>query len=161
MNVSQLMTIDVQCCHPGDTLHTAASKMWELDCGCVPVTDGNGHVIGILTDRDVCMATMLRSARPADIGVEEVMSREVHTCRTNDSIDAAEKLMEVYQVRRLPVLNEHAHLVGLLSLNDVAREAGRELHEKEQRGVTSDKLTDAMAKICAPRLERPNGRAQA
>jgi CBS domain-containing protein len=161
MKVGQLMTIDVRCCHPGDTLQTAAAKMWEFDCGSIPVTGENGHVVGMLTDRDVCMATMLNNARPADITVEQAMSREVHTCRTNDTIEAAEKLMEVYQIRRLPVLDDRGVLVGILSLNDLAREAAREIPEAGSHEVSAEGLAGAMAGICAPRFRRGNGAAEA
>ena len=60
LKVKELMTLDVSCCHPGDTLERAAELMWQHDCGCVPVVDEGSHVVGMITDRDVCMAAYTR-----------------------------------------------------------------------------------------------------
>jgi CBS domain-containing protein len=59
MNVEQLMTSTVRTCCPNDPLSDAARVMWEADCGCVPVTEecyGSAKVVGVITDRDICMA---------------------------------------------------------------------------------------------------------
>jgi len=58
MKVEQIMTRIVHTCSENDTLNRAAQLMWENDCGCVPVIhggNGSGAVVGVVTDRDVCM----------------------------------------------------------------------------------------------------------
>jgi CBS-domain-containing membrane protein len=69
MNIEQLMTRDVESCHPDDSLDRAAQLMWDNDCGCVPVVDEKQRVHGIITDRDICMSAYtsgqsLKSLRP-------------------------------------------------------------------------------------------------
>ena len=57
MNVEQLMTTDLRTCSPEDTLDCAARIMWEKDCGVVPIVDGADRVVGMITDRDICIAS--------------------------------------------------------------------------------------------------------
>ena len=88
MNVGQLMTRTVHACNPDDPLHVAAQIMWEQDCGCVPVVvdeEGGSRVVGMLTDRDVCMAAYTQGKALAVIKVSSAMSREVCSCRPTDS----------------------------------------------------------------------------
>jgi len=79
MKAEKIMTREVASCRPDDTLNDAARIMWERDCGFVPVTaeDSGGRVVGIVTDRDLCMAAYTRGQRLADIRVGEVMSTGV------------------------------------------------------------------------------------
>ena len=77
MRVEQLMTRTVETCEPHDTLVTAARIMWTRDCGCVPVVvpeEGGHRVVGMLTDRDVCMAAYLQGRPLSEISVASVMS---------------------------------------------------------------------------------------
>src|SRR5690606_32936140 len=60
VKIEEIMTRDVRTCSPDDTLATAAQVMWEMDCGVVPVTDREGKVVGIITDRDLAMAAHLQ-----------------------------------------------------------------------------------------------------
>jgi len=57
--VSQLMK-PVHSCRPNDTLNEPARLMWDFDCGAVPVVDEAGCLVGIITDRDICMAACTR-----------------------------------------------------------------------------------------------------
>ena len=63
MKIENVMTRQVRTCAPGDNLNTAANVMWENDCGSVPVVDATGRAVGMLTDRDVCMAAFFHGAR--------------------------------------------------------------------------------------------------
>jgi CBS domain-containing protein len=108
-------------CAPADSLSRAAQIMWEHDCGAVPVVATEGSVIGIVTDRDICMAAYTRGQPLPAMTVESVMSRLVYTCSPEDSIGHAVRLMAHNRVRRLPVV-ENGKLVGFLSLADIARE---------------------------------------
>jgi CBS domain-containing protein len=154
MNVEQVMTRDVKSCSPHDTLNTAARIMWENDCGCVPVVDENARVVGVLTDRDICMATYTQGRTLTDIQVRSVMATAVHTCKRDDTIAFAEGLMQGYKIRRLPVTDADGRLVGILSLNDIVREAARQRSRKAKREVTAEHVTEMMAAICEPRSAR-------
>jgi len=125
MKVEQVMTRDVKLCHAEDSLNDAARLMWDHACGCVPVVDAADRVVGVLTDRDVCMAAYTRGMPLGDMTVSSAMSRQVFACHMGDALDTAEAIMRVHQVRRLPVLGFEDRIVGILSLSDIAREAER------------------------------------
>jgi len=119
MKARDLMTKDVKTCSPTDTLTHAARIMWDHDCGCVPVVGADATVAGMITDRDVCMATYTQGRAPADIRVETAMSHEIYGCAPDDSIEVIEATMQRHQVRRLPVLNRDKRLVGVIALADL------------------------------------------
>jgi len=125
MKVEQVMTRDVKLCHVEESLNDAARLMWDHACGCVPVVDAEDRVVGVLTDRDVCMAAYTRGLPLGDMTVISAMSRQVFACHMGDALDTAEAIMREHQVRRLPVLGFQDRIVGILSLSDIAREAER------------------------------------
>ncbi len=118
--VRKLMKAAPSTCAPGDSLERAAQMMWELDCGVVPVVDANGHLVGIVTDRDVCMAAYTRGESLRVMPVESTMSNLVVSCSPEDSVGHALRVMATSRVRRLPVL-ENGRLLGLLTLADISR----------------------------------------
>ncbi len=152
MLVENLMTRRSQACQPGDSLADAARLMWEHDCGCIPVCSGDGahRVIGMITDRDICMDALFQGKALNDLRVSDAMSKSLTTCRPSDSFAQAERIMREARVRRLPVVNADGALLGMLSLADLAREAVRErvLPRKE---VTETDLGNTLAVICAAR----------
>jgi CBS-domain-containing membrane protein len=150
MKIEKLMTRDVRTCRPEDGLVEPARIMWENDCGCVPVVDAEARVIGMITDRDVCMGAYTQGRPLAEIPVPSVMSKTVHCCRPSDGVEDAEALMKTRQLRRLPVVNEVGRLVGLLSLNDIAREAARERAARD-RHAALEAVGSTLASICAHR----------
>jgi CBS domain-containing protein len=124
MIVLDLMTRECACVTTDDNLAVAAGKMWDKDCGALPVLEGE-TVVGMLTDRDICMATWSRGLPPASITVMEAMSTKLVSCTTGDSIKQVEAAMRSQQVRRLPVLDPQGRLLGIISLADIVRrEAG-------------------------------------
>jgi len=154
MNVGQLMNKVIETCRPDDTLATAAGKMWDHDVGCLPVVSVEGRVAGMVTDRDVCMAGYIQGRSLAELPVRVAMSKTLYTCRPEDAVIAAEEAMRLHQVRRLPVVDASGALVGIVSLNDLAREAERQVGRKG-RELTSHEVSATLAAVCAPR----NGRA--
>jgi len=148
MNVKETMTSDVRTCHPEDSLARAAQMMWDGDCGCVPVVADGERLIGIVTDRDVCMSALLAGCSLNSLIVSNAMSKTVHSCRADDPLAVAESLMRTHQIRRLPVVDAEEHVVGILSLNDIARAYGREWATDR---VTSDELAETVRAVCQPR----------
>lgn len=126
MRVEQVMTQPVVTCRADETVNAAARLMWDEDCGSVPVVDAAGRAIGMITDRDVCMAAYTRGKTLSELPVVDAMSRELHSCHPEDSIDVAQAIMRRAQVRRLPVLDDQGEVVGLISLNDITIEIARE-----------------------------------
>jgi CBS domain-containing protein len=124
MRVAELMTREVHAVGVGESADRAARIMWERDCGSVPVVDAGGHVVGMITDRDACMAAYT-SGRPLDrIPVAEAMSRELFACRPEDLLEDIERTLWARQLRRLPVVDASGRLLGILSLADLARHVG-------------------------------------
>ena len=151
MKVQNLMTTEVKCCAEYNTLNTAAQMMWDNDIGCVPVVDKEGRAIGILTDRDICMSAYLQGVPLTGAPVTSAMSKEMFSCSGDDDIAAAENLMRAKQVHRLPVLDAQRHVIGIISLNDIARECALEAETKEKRQVSDAEIAQVLASVCAPR----------
>ena len=146
--VRALMSQDVRTCRPSDSLHFAARLMWDHDCGCVPVVDQN-LVIGMLTDRDICMAAYMQGRSLPELTVGGAMSKHVYSCDPDDLLSAAERMMAAHRVRRLPVIEKGGRLVGILSLSDLAQEA---THASRQNGrdVTRAEIGKTLIAICSP-----------
>jgi CBS domain-containing protein len=127
--------------------------MWDNDCGCVPVVDQKRRVVGIITDRDVCMAAYTQGGPLRALRVSSAMSKQVYSCKPEDTLTAAEESMRAKQIRRLPVTDADGLLVGIVSLNDIAREAQ---HERSQakREITTDEVGVTLAAVCSPRSHR-------
>lgn len=154
MKIEDLMTRRVSACRPTDMLSDAAQLMRERDCGCVPVVseDGSRRVVGMLTDRDICLALYLRGAAPATVRVRDAMSREVRSIEPSATAAEAEALMREARVRRLPVVDGDQSLVGLVSLADLARASLRERASGRQgvRGVDLGKTLEVICTDGAP-----------
>lgn len=136
-------------CRTSDCLNTAARLMWEHDCGAIPVTGDDGQLVGIVTDRDICMAAYTRGATLHDIAVSDAMARNVVSCQADDSLDAAERLMSAHQVRRLPVVDRDQRPIGMLSMNDIARSAAS---SRKKNGLERE-VVQTLAAICEPRVQ--------
>jgi len=125
MKVREIMSHDPICCRSTDRLADVAWKMYEGDCGVLPVLGEKGEAAGMITDRDVAIATMTRNKPPSEIFVAEVMTGNVHACGPDDNLESALETMAAGRVRRLPVLDAERRVVGVLSMNDVILRLGR------------------------------------
>lgn len=122
MKVKEVMTPDVKSICITQTLAEAAKEMWDNDCGALPVVKEH-KVVGMLTDRDICMAGAMRDRSLAQISVEEIMHEHVHVAKLDENIEKALATMRDYKVRRLPVLNAEGELAGIVSMNDIVLKA--------------------------------------
>lgn len=134
MQVQQLMNQPIITCSVDESANTAATLMWEHDCGAIPLVDGEGRLCGMVTDRDLCMAAYTQGRCLSDIAVRSVMSGKVFQCGANDDIEAAEKLMSKNQIRRVPVVDQAGRPIGMLSINDLARHTGTDKTDSYSRG---------------------------
>jgi CBS domain-containing protein len=152
VKVKDLMITNVRTCSVTDDLAVAAGQMWDYDCGCVPVLNEQGHVTGVITDRDICMAAFFQKVPISDVKVSAVMSRQLFCCSSEDDLAEAEKNMCEKKVRRLPVLDELGRLVGLLSMSDIARHADEEyLQGEKTRAVSEGQIARLAAALSKPR----------
>lgn len=126
MNVMSLMQRNVATVRRGAHLDDAAALLRDRDCGSVVVVDDDRRPVGVVTDRDVCLAAVQAGLPIGALAVADVMSERPFTCRGDDTLAAAEQTMSLHQVRRLPVVDAGGRLVGLLALDDIAAEACRE-----------------------------------
>ena len=123
MKVKEVMTVDPAPIWITDSLATAAQSMWQNDCGILPIIKDGKKVVGVITDRDVCMATAMRDRPQSSISVEEVMTSNVFSVMPDDDVQQAMELMQEHKVRRLPVLSAQGELKGMLSINDLVLKA--------------------------------------
>jgi CBS domain-containing protein len=151
VKVRDLMTHNVRICRPEDQLDTAAQIMWDNDCGCVPVVGENLKVVGMITDRDICMAAYFQDKELRGLTVSSAMSRKPVSCGADDDIAVAEKLLQDNQVHRLPVTDRGGAVIGVLSIDDIALEAGRKLAAGLTPELTEREIVRTLAAVCQPR----------
>ena len=152
MKVADVMNATVIACSPQDLLSRAAQIMWEADCGCVPVVESE-RLVGIVTDRDLCMAGFTQGRSLAQIPVGAAMAKRLFTCRPSDSLSEVFDVMGENGLRRVPVVDGEGRLVGLLSLADAFQAANREKTKK--RLELADRLFDTLVRVTKPRASRP------
>lgn len=121
MNVEEIMHTQVRSCRPSDSAKTAALIMRDSDCGILPVTTEEEALVGIVTDRDLLLRAAEKDIPLAEMSVEEAMSSQSYVCLPDDDIRVVERLMCRHQVRRVPVVDRGGHIVGIVSLSDLAR----------------------------------------
>lgn len=151
MKIQEVMTQDVKFCKPETNLAEAATTLWDADCGLLPVIDEAGKVIGVISDRDICMAVATKGRPAAEITAQEVFSnRPVYQCTMDDQLSDALRLMQQHQVRRLPIIDRAGTLQGILSINDVILAASDRARNKQQ-GVSLEEAISTLQAICEHR----------
>ena len=125
MKVKDVMTPHAKTIWLTESLADAARVMWENDCGVLPIVKDQ-KVVGMITDRDICMATAMRKSNASGISVEEVMTGQVYAVNPEDNIDQALQVMQQHRIRRLPVINPEGELEGVLSMNDIVLHAAQD-----------------------------------
>jgi CBS domain-containing protein len=146
MHIKDIMSHPPVSAPVNSTVDEIARLMWEFDCGIVPIVEDDGRPAGVITDRDICMAAYTQGKPLSQIGVASAMAKQIVACHEADTIETAERLMRASEVRRLPVLDEENRLVGLVSMNDLARLAA---HAK--RSGVDRELVRTLAAVCRPR----------
>ena len=146
MNVKEVMSQQVRSVRMTERADAAARILWEHDCGIVPVVDGANVLVGVVTDRDLCMASYTQGKPLAEIAVTAVMARAVRSCKPDDALAAAMAAMQQAQVHRLPVVDARGLLVGMLSVNDLIR-----LAQARPAALDAGAVLKTLAAIGAPR----------
>ena len=143
MRVEQFMTEAPACCTPEDDVEVAAEIKKRLDTGIVPVTQRLSQpstLLGVITDRDLCLGVIAAGRERSSIRVGELMSTKLTVCRPSDTGEQVVAHMRRAQVRRLPVVNREFELLGMVSIGDIVR----------HKAVKSGELGKTIAAICAP-----------
>ncbi len=152
MRIENIMKRDVTVCAENDNLNTAARLIWDKDCGCLPVisADGNGAIVGMLSDRDICVAAYTQGKTLAEIPVTVAMANSVLSCKASDDLALAEAMMREARIHRIPVVDRDGKVVGIVSLSDIARNSLSIGDGKVALGTQAE-VTRTLAAIREPR----------
>jgi CBS domain-containing protein len=121
MRVKNVMTKDPSCCLPSDATPKAAGIMRAENVGVVPVIENEQSlkVVGVVTDRDLCMKVVAEARDPNAVTVEACMTPRVVTCSPTDAVKQVMELMKENQIRRVPVVDEQGRLLGIVAMADL------------------------------------------
>ncbi|HYV12642.1 MAG TPA: CBS domain-containing protein [Pyrinomonadaceae bacterium] len=144
MKVKEIMAPNVKTIWLTESLTDAARLMWENDCGVLPIIKDGRKVVGMITDRDICMAMAMRNQSPSGVSVEEVMTGQVYSVSPEDDVDQALQTMQEHKIRRLPVVNGEGELEGIVSMNDVVLNA-----KASDDGIAYEDVVKTYQAICA------------
>jgi CBS domain-containing protein len=119
---NEVMTKNPVCCLPGDTVSKVAELMKNKHVGPIPIIDSEQgkKLVGIVTDRDLALKIVADGRNPKSTKAEEVMTRNVVTCRAEDDLKNALDAMSGHKLRRIPVIDNNSRIVGIIAQADVA-----------------------------------------
>lgn len=142
MKVHEVMSKNPACCYPSSSALTAATVMQQRGIGVLPVVQDRftSRLVGVVTDRDLCLHVVAGGRDPAHIWIGECMVEDPIYCSVEDDVRHALELMEEHQVRRLPVVNANHEVTGILSLSDLVGKGS----------VSSGEIATALRTICEP-----------
>ncbi len=136
MKVHDVMSPDVETVRPNQSVKESAERMHKQAIGYFPVCD-HGRLTGIITDRDITCRVVAEGRDPLT-KAGDIMSKAVAYCFDDDNLTTAIQLMEQNRIRRIPVVDHHEHLVGILSVTDIARQAPHRLTAEVLEAVTRE-----------------------
>jgi len=154
MKVQEIFTRQVKSITRETSAADAADLMWEADCGALPVVDEGNRVVGIVTDRDLCMTLALTGQPAQDLPVRSILHPTLHTCRPSDEVREALRQMRLHRIRRLPVVDAAGKLQGMLSFADLAR-AARPDAAAGPADIADEDVMLALKTICARKRVDP------
>ena len=118
----EVMTSNLVCCLPNDTVTKAAELMKSENVGSIPVVenDQTRRLVGIVTDRDLALKVLAAGLDSKSTKVDAVMTHKVVTCRAGADLQKALDVMSKYQLRRIPIVDSDNKILGIISQADVA-----------------------------------------
>ena len=143
LNVRDVMVANPNFCRPEFNLAEVAAIMWNNRCGALPVVNDAGEVIGMITDRDICIALGTRNLKASDVAVKSVAPSRYFACAPGEDVHSALKTMASQAVRRLPVVDEAGKLAGVLSIDDLI------VHSRAGSAINFTEIVTTLKAICA------------
>jgi CBS domain-containing protein len=140
------MTENPACCSADTRLQEVAKFMVENDCGEIPIVE-NGKLVGVVTDRDICCRTVAQGKNPLNMTASDVMSSPAVSVTQDTSLEECCELMEDYQIRRVPVVDEAGCCCGIVAQADIANCADPE------------EIAEVVERVSQPRPSREYGYA--
>jgi CBS domain-containing protein len=153
MKVSALIAKSPVFCGPDTNLGAAAEIMWKSNCGFLPVLSPEQKVVGVLTDRDMCIAMATRNQLPGEITAQQVSSGTVYSCQLEDDISTALATMSEKGIRRLAVLDATGALAGVLSADDIVLQAD------SKNSLSSESVIRSLKKLYNSQLHAAKAKA--
>lgn len=151
MKVKDVMMRTPASCEATTNLGAAVEILWNRNCGILPILNSQGKVLGVVTDRDLCIAMGTRNQLPGDVTVGQVVSGKVFTCKPDDDIRDALNTMAREKVRRLPVVNDAGQLEGILSMDDVVLHSEGGIAGKASE-LSHDTVVNTLKQLYIPEL---------
>jgi len=150
MKIQEIMTPDPIWCISHDTSVQAAYVMKEMNIGSLPVVKSasDHRVVGVVTDRDLCLAVIAMNQLPSAVQVQQCMARNIVACHLNDEVQRAADLMRENQVHRIPVVDSQGMLQGMVSTADIFQRSDLSSNITHR---TLKKVTEATADASKPR----------
>ncbi len=147
MNIQSVMTANPASCRPSTSLHDVAQLMVKYDCGEIPVVDDDDMPVGVITDRDITVRTVAQGINPLLLTAGACMTSPCVTTTLDRSLESCCELMEVLQVRRIPVVDKRGRLCGIVSLADVAEHADQSMAVDVLKEVSEPDIDQAFPEI--------------
>ena len=118
----EIMTTDPESCLGSDKVYSVAQRMQSSNIGALPVVENHNSkkLIGIITDRDLAIRVVGASHDATATQVRAVMTHNPIVCFASDELDTTIEIMARNQIRRIPVVDENGHVIGIISQADVA-----------------------------------------
>ena len=117
MNITEVMTTDVESCTTKSSCSDVALKMKELEVGSIPICEDE-KLVGIVTDRDIVIKGIANNLS-GETSISKILTEDVIKGTPDMTVEQAAKIMSQHQIRRLPIV-EGVKLVGMVSLGDLA-----------------------------------------
>ncbi|HVB32985.1 MAG TPA: CBS domain-containing protein [Patescibacteria group bacterium] len=153
MQVKDVMTGTPVSCRLETNLAAASEMLWNQNCGILPVVNDQGKVVGVITDRDMCIALGTRNRLAGEIAVGEVISGKVFSCGPEDDLQTVLTAIGRMQVRRMPVIDAKSKLVGLLSMDDLVLHSEAKAPGKTP-SLSHDDVINALKKLYQPQVPK-------
>lgn len=160
MKVGDVMTKPPVYCGPDTNLAAGAEILWNQNCGLLSIVDSSEKLVGVITDRDMCIALGTRNRLPSEIAVKDVTSGKIATCKPDDDLRRALETMAEARVRRLPVIDAAGKLQGILSIDDIIlhTETGRIKRDSE---LSAEDVVNTLKSIYSAPFRRMDQRRAA
>jgi predicted transcriptional regulator len=121
LTARDLMTATVVTARPEDSVARAARLICETDCGALPVVDGSGRLIGIITNSDITTKLIARGVNIAHAQVSDCMTEQAFACPADNSIETCLRAMSWHQIKRIPIVDHDHKVIGIICRRDLAR----------------------------------------
>ena len=151
MKVKDVMMGTPASCSAETNLGAAVEILWNRNCGILPIVNAQQRVVGVVTDRDMCIALGTRNRLAGEIAVGQVTSGKVFACKPDDDVRGALATMAQAKVRRLPVINSDGKLEGILSMDDVVAHSEARIQGKTSE-LSHDDVVETLKQVYRPEL---------